>query len=245
GIYVYDDTVNVSEGDKVRVYGSVTEFNDLTQVSSITNVITCGTGFTVPPASVQLPLADLADWENYEGMLVTVSDASDSNLVVADQFNLDNFGEMIVATQTLYQPTHLHAPASAGEDTATDLNNRSKVIVDDGSGISGPNPVPHYEGNPATHIRMGDLIAPVTGVVSYGFNAYRVHYTEPLSFTSVNPRPATVPEVGGRLKVGSFNVLNYFNGDGLGGGFPTPRGAGTAAEFALQTDKLVVAILKL
>jgi hypothetical protein len=92
---------------------------------------------------------------------------------------------------------------------------------------------------------MGDSVAPITGVVSYGFNNYRVHYTEPLSFTQVVTRPTDVPAVGGRLKVGSFNVLNYFNGDGLGGGFPTSRGADTLAEFNLQTTKLVAAILKL
>nr|MBA3242765.1 ExeM/NucH family extracellular endonuclease [Acidobacteriota bacterium] len=40
-----------------------------------------------------------------------------------------------------------------------------------------------------------------------------------------------------------FNVLNYFNGDGLGGGFPTSRGATTAAEFARQRSKIIAAII--
>ncbi len=35
------------------------------------------------------------------------------------------------------------------------------------------------------------------------------------------------------------NVLNYFNGDGQGGGFPTSRGASNAAELARQRDKLL------
>ncbi len=37
-------------------------------------------------------------------------------------------------------------------------------------------------------------------------------------------------------------MLNYFNGDGLGGGFPTARGADTAEELSRQTAKLVSAI---
>ena len=44
------------------------------------------------------------------------------------------------------------------------------------------------------------------------------------------------------LRVASFNVLNYFNGDGMGGGFPTARGANTAAEFERQAAKIVSAI---
>jgi len=37
-------------------------------------------------------------------------------------------------------------------------------------------------------------------------------------------------------------VMNFFNGDGSGGGFPTSRGADTAAEFARQRTKLITAI---
>ena len=36
-----------------------------------------------------------------------------------------------------------------------------------------------------------------------------------------------------------MNVLNYFNGDGLGGGFPTARGAETPVELDRQEDKIV------
>ena len=40
--------------------------------------------------------------------------------------------------------------------------------------------------------------------------------------------------ISGSLKVAAFNVLNYFNGDGQGGGFPTSRGANSAVEFDRQ-----------
>jgi hypothetical protein len=43
--------------------------------------------------------------------------------------------------------------------------------------------------------------------------------------------------------VASFNVLNYFNGDGAGGGFPNSRGANTPSEFTRQRDKTITAIL--
>jgi predicted extracellular nuclease len=39
------------------------------------------------------------------------------------------------------------------------------------------------------------------------------------------------------LRIVSANLLNYFNGDGRGGGFPTERGARTPQEFAAQRDR--------
>ena len=59
---------------------------------------------------------------------------------------------------------------------------------------------------------------------------------------TTNPRTPAPAPVGGNLKVASFNVLNFFNGDGLGGGFPTSRGANTQFEFDRQQAKEVSAL---
>ena len=64
----------------------------------------------------------------------------------------------------------------------------------------------------------------------------------PIEFDHTNPRPATPEDVGGEVQVAAFNVLNYFNGDGAGGGFPTARGAETPFEFERQRDKIIAAI---
>ena len=66
--------------------------------------------------------------------------------------------------------------------------------------------------------------------------------TAPVNFTHTNPRPAAPDAVGGNLKVASFNVLNFFNGDGAGGGFPTARGANTPFEFQRQRAKEISAL---
>jgi predicted extracellular nuclease len=39
-----------------------------------------------------------------------------------------------------------------------------------------------------------------------------------------------------------MNLHNYFNGDGKGQGFPTPRGAETMAEFNKQRKRIGAAI---
>jgi predicted extracellular nuclease len=48
--------------------------------------------------------------------------------------------------------------------------------------------------------------------------------------------------VAGGLHVAAFNLENFFNGDGQGGGFPTLRGARTLAEHQAQKAKLVTTI---
>jgi predicted extracellular nuclease len=48
--------------------------------------------------------------------------------------------------------------------------------------------------------------------------------------------------VPGDRRIVGLNVLNLFNGDGQGGGFPTERGAATAADHARQQAKLVATL---
>ena len=67
----------------------------------------------------------------------------------------------------------------------------------------------------------------------------------PIEFDHTNPRPASPADVGGDVRAAAFNVLNYFNGNGAGGGFPTERGATTAFEFDRQRDKIIAAITEL
>jgi predicted extracellular nuclease len=99
---------------------------------------------------------------------------------------------------------------------------------------------------------MGDTVSGLTGVLDFDFNEFRVRSIENgpgvNDFTSANPRPAAPADVGGTLKVASFNVLNYFttldDGGRTDNGFE-PRGAETPAEFARQTEKLVNVLLAL
>ncbi|MFM9701379.1 hypothetical protein, partial [Streptomyces europaeiscabiei] len=75
---------------------------------------------------------------------------------------------------------------------------------------------------------------------------YRIHPTVQPEFTATNPR-TDAPELhsDANLRIASFNVLNYFNGDGQGGGFPTSRGADSEQELIRQQAKLVSAITAL
>jgi uncharacterized protein len=71
---------------------------------------------------------------------------------------------------------------------------------------------------------------------------WRLQLTDPIGKVEQAPRPLSPPELDGDIRIASFNVLNYFNGDGQGGGFPTERGAETPAAFARQRAKIVAAL---
>ncbi len=241
GIFVFDPApllADVRVGQRVRVTGTVTESFNQTQVNA-TQVINCGETAVVTPTEVTLPFASAAFAERYEGMLITMS----QTLTVTEVFNLGRFGEAVLSSGgRLYIPTNVvepGAPANA-QQAANDLN---RIILDDGLSIQNPDPTPYLFDEPT--LRVGDSVTGLTGVLGYGFNTYRIQPVNDPNFVRANPRSAMPPNVGGTLRVASFNVLNYFNGDGLGGGFPTPRGANTLEEFERQRDKIIAAIVAL
>ena len=79
--------------------------------------------------------------------------------------------------------------------------------------------------------------------MDFRFGSYRIQPVGAVNFIATNLRTPAPAAVGGNLKVASFNVLNYFNGNGLGGGFPTcARGGDTLFEFDRQEAKIVSAL---
>jgi predicted extracellular nuclease len=251
GLFVFHRNTDVSVGDLVEVTGEVVEFHGLTELSNVSEVAIKGSHEPLAPLSVTLPLADPSDWERYEGMLVTLSGAS-GELVATEVYHLGRGGLVMLADERLVQFTQANAPATAGYQAHLRDVARRSILLDDGSLRQNPDPIRYSTtGDELTAhdtLRVGDATAAVTGVVTYSYSgwgddAYRLHATEPVDFSPANARPQDPPAVDGKLKVASFNVLNFFNGDGQGGGFPTSRGADSEFELERQLDKLVSAIV--
>ena len=251
GLFVFDGsapTVDVAVGDLVRVAGTVGEFNGSTQLSDVT-VTVVGPVALPTPATVTLPVASLDELEAVENMSVRLPQA----LTVSEAFNFDRFGEVVLGLppdglDRIPQYTAFYGTDPAGFTAYQDLIRRSTVTLDDGLTAQNPNPVRHPNGAPFTvdnRFRAGDTVTDAAGVLAFSFGAYRIQPTEPATVTPANPRPAEPGVVAGSHRTGAFNVLNYFNGDGAGGGFPTSRGADTPAELQRQTAKLVAAIVGL
>ncbi|MDF2178850.1 ExeM/NucH family extracellular endonuclease [Aliiglaciecola sp. CAU 1673] len=242
GLFVYTNSSTglPVEGTLVRVMGNVAEFYNKTQLAQSEAALDCGAA-AVSPAVVSLPFANASSAEALEGMLVTF----EQNLTVTDNYNLGRYGEVTLSNGRVYIPTNLHLPGSAEAQALAAQNTLNRILLDDG--VSGQNPVnviyPTGGLSASNTLRTGDMVTSLTGVVDYNFNEYRVVPTQAPTFVQANARTAAPELAQGNLKIASLNVLNFFNGDGQGGGFPTARGADTAQEYTRQLDKLVSALV--
>ncbi len=244
GIFVFEGSfgTNVSVGDTVRVRGSVTEFFDLTELNDLTDLTICASGSTLPTAAAPtLPVSSIGEWERWEGMAVTFG----QTLYVSGNFNQGRFGEVDLSVGgPLDNPTNVVEPGAAAV-ALQDLNDRSRIQLEDGSTRQNPVPPPYFVFDGT--LRTGDSVDGLTGVLSYSFGNYEVHPTATVAFDQTNPRPG-VPDVGSDLTVASFNVLNYFTTIDTGAPICGPngdqgcRGADSADELARQKAKIVAAI---
>ena len=251
GIFVFVDAApDVMVGDVVRVTGTVAEFENSgtsqTQLAEPTDVVSCGAGVLPEAVALTLPFESVGGLEAFEGMLVTFPQA----LTIAEYFNYDRFGETVLALplpdQVLpFQPTAVEEPGSAEAAALADYLESARITLDDGRASQNPASPRHPNGELFTlenTFRGGDTVANATGVLDHSFGRYRLQPTTGADYTPLNPRSETPDEVGGSLKVASFNVLNLFNGDGAGGGYPTPRGADDEDEYLRQQAKIVAAL---
>ena len=260
GIFVYSSSPDVNIGDYVRVSGYVDEYGDpfenqtLTEITGVTDLEICSSGYSITPTPLSLPLAAIADLEAYEGMLVTFP----QSLYITEYYNFDRYGEIVVAAERQFQPTALYEPGSPEAAQLLDLNLRSRIKVDDGRGSQNPDPALHPNGSTfdlTNLFRGGDVLTNLTGVVDYYYDdyydvgEYKIQPTMGADYINANSRPPAPDDVGGTLKVASFNVLNYFTtlDDGVNdicgpSGDMECRGADTALEFTRQRDKIIAAL---
>ncbi|RFA13612.1 hypothetical protein B7R22_13240 [Subtercola boreus] len=281
GIFVYlaGTPLSARIGDYLQVSGLVSEFGGLTQLSPPTAgaiVPLDPTGVTPPlPAATKYPATD-SDRESLEGMLIQpAGDFTVTGLQSSAQYGQI---ELAAGTVPLAAPASVAAVGSA-EYAATVSNNRARAVwLDDGattsftSAAGSAKPLPYLSGP----VRVG---APVTFthpvVLDYRNSAWRFQPTtevtganeataSPARFGST--RTAAPTDVGGSIRLGTFNVLNFFptTGDERSGctyfsdraGSPVTvnnsdapgcgvRGAATRAHFLQQQSKIVSAILAL
>ena len=225
----------VSVGRSLHVRGTVVERDagrgTLTALRSV----------SISPLEVRIDMpraaritAPPADWERYEGMRVRIA----APLTVAGTHRLERDGELLVNFgERLRTPSDAVAPGDAARAMAAD-NARRTLRVDDGSAAERPETVwflPKDAG-----LRSGSRVARLEGVVDQRGGGYLLMPTTTPKFRPAQaPRP---PKVGGDVRIASFNLENFFNGDGRGGGFPTPRGARNPAELDAQLGRLVATI---
>lgn len=257
GVFIFDGGATFAGdiGDVVFVAGTAGEFSGVTQITA-SEVGACDdiAGELPPAADLPLPLAPTsraAALEPLESMRVTHEE-----LTVTEFFNLERFGELLLSADGVLQtPTNVHLPGSPDAVQLAADNAAATITLDDGrtgqnlNRLGTDDLLPYVAAGET--LRIGDQLFDHVAVLHFGFNVWRLQpvdidaITAELAANRTRPRPESPPDVGGTLNVASFNVLNYFDGDGQGGGFPTTRGATTASELERQTEKLVDAITRL
>lgn len=283
-VFVYGGTGGFGDatprvGDLVEVVGVPGEFNGLTQLNASTlpsEVVVVGEPTVEVKARAFALPATAAEREMYEGELVAPTDT----YTVSNNFNLNNFAEigLAVGDTPLLTPTEVAAAADTDAIAAVKADNFARgVAIDDGATW---NYLTSYNGialpwitkdQPVRVNASATITEPV--VFDYRNNAWKYQPTTQLRAgaqapaTFENTRTAAPEEVGGNLKLATFNVLNYFTTTGQdwvasGNGRTCtyfndregnpiganrcdpngPRGAATDASFERQQQKIVAAI---
>jgi len=212
-------------GAMVRVTGEVEEAGErrdtLTALAGSVEATLCSSGHDLPLTEVSLPL-DNAARESLEGMRIQV----DGRLTVTDVYQLDKGRFTLSGSGIQYVPTEVVTP---GRESGELLRrNRAAAL---------PAQLP---GNPAA-MASGAVFDGAAGVLAHDQRGKRLALPSvPAHEDPALPQP--VPAPAGALRVVGMNLHNYFNGDGRGHGFPTPRGAETPEEFQRQRARIGAAI---
>lgn len=265
-IFVFCDAcaVDVSEGDVVEVIGIQEEFFDMSQLDvpaagsdGSISIKSSNMLSLVTPDTISLPLSgpydDATTLESKEGMLVYFEDT----LTVTEFFQLGRYGQLILSPDgKQIQYTQHNAPDATGYAAHIDSIEKNRIILDDYNNRQNDSCVlhPHPGFGAENIVRGGYTIDSLVGVLHWswagqsGTNAWRVRpqMSNHIEFDSTgNPRKPAPDAMQGDIKLASFNVLNLFNGDGTGGGFPTSRGADSPVEYDQQMAKIAKAIATL
>ncbi|WP_104177873.1 ExeM/NucH family extracellular endonuclease [Cryobacterium sp. Y50] len=275
GVFAYSNsaTANVQIGDHVQVVGTVVEFFGMTEVTfgTVDDVVQLtDPAVSVTPATVSLPTS-MQQRETLEGMLI----APQGDFTVTNNYTTNQYAEIGLAAGTtpLVNPTVAALPGSAEYTAAIAANAARAVTLDDGAStnfLSSTNqgtPVPYL--TVADPLRIGAAVTFSKPVIfDYRNAAWKFQPTAALTAanaatvqpaTFANTRTDAPEDVGGDIRLASFNVLNYFStvGDSLSGcsyyndraGNPITvrsgcdaRGAANTVNFERQQAKIVSAI---
>ncbi len=223
GLYLFGSSFasspDVAVGDTLEVTGTVTEFNGLTQIQP-TAWQDAATAGTVTPTPVTFPLTE-TQRESLEGMLV---DATAGTYTVTNNYATNTFGELGLAAgdTVLPQPTNEVRPRTTAYDRLVAQNAGRLITLDDGksanftSGANRELPVPWLTAS--NEVRTGASVTiddPL--VLDYRNNLWKLQPTVPFAagdesatVASASTREVAPNDVGGAIKLASFNVLNYF-----------------------------------
>lgn len=231
--------VSLHTGDRVRVIGRVLEL-DTGRGSHLTALDPEAARVLGPGRTETLVLdAPPADWSRYEGMRIGIGRA----LTLADTDDIAQDGRALVAFDgPLWQPGERAAPGSDAARAIAADNARRRLWLDDGRIVGAPALDAGVLPPGYAQARSGSTLEGVEGVLDARDGGWRLQLTATPTLHAAAREPAPQAGDASDLRIAAFNLENLFNGDGHGGGFPTPRGARDAVEYQRQQAKLIATI---
>lgn len=227
-------------------------------------------GLNVPTSVLQVNEGEsLAQAMNrYEGMRVRLDSSSDLHLTRNYGFDYKVYRNNVeLAHKTpLIKPTQIHVASSADAVALATKNGSNRLVVE--SDNKAPDGVlPWFLGWDADqgYLRLGDQLTGLEGVIVYNKDAFRLVVPGDVTLTAgalqrspeEDRQDAPARLSGSDLRIGSFNVLNYFTShSSIGGALNVlckdqtdadsakgcNRGAKSQPEFEKQRTKIVNAI---
>jgi 5'-nucleotidase len=215
--------VTVHIGQYVEVTGSVSEFSGLTELNvADADVQDLGTppAGGVTPLSIAYPTTD-ADREAHESELIAPTD----HFTVTDNFDTNQFGEIGLATgdHQLIQPTDVYpAGDTADIQHVLDDNHARLVTLNDGSSwnfLTTDKNTPMTWLTPDNPVRIGStatLQQPM--ILDFRNSLWELQPTSQVTgdghewatFSDTRAANQAPQAVGGDLRLGTFNVENFF-----------------------------------
>ena len=239
-LFIYTNRKAGNMGDRIRVTGRVKEYHGLTELTQVSGLKVCGREKLPRAIPVSLPWpADRAP-ENLENMLVRFV----KPLSIIGAYSFARYGEITLASEPQVTPTQVMPPGPKALAMA-EQQSLHRLFLDDGKSIRDPRPLPWpsqplMEGKP---VRAGDRLNGLTGILDFRFGHWRLQSTEKPRLTEPSQRPsAPVRSPRTTLRLVTYNLHNFFNGDGRGTGFGQSRGARNPSQLNLQTSRLIATL---
>jgi predicted extracellular nuclease len=227
-IFIEDPILShdVSPGQMMIISGQVSELgkarDTLTALTGVSSHQLCDADIDLPQTYVELPL-DSIQREAMEGMRITL----DQYLTVSDVYKLYRGEATLSAKGVLRVPTEDGTPGPSAVSTAKNNREWSVRIVTSGA--------------TRAELLHGATVIRTTGIMGNNGKGQVLLLEHPLNNRLPDSPGLKAPEKN-NIRVVSFNLLNFFNGDGRGGGFPTERGAKTHDDFLAQANRIRSAI---
>ena len=228
-------------------------------------------GLNVPTSVLQVNEGEsLAQAMNrYEGMRVRLDSSSDLHLTRNYGFDYKVYRNNVeLAHKTpLIKPTQLHVANSADAVALATKNGSNRLVVESDSNKVPDGVIPWFPELDADqgYLRLGDQLTGLEGVIVYNKDAFRLVVPSDVTLTAgallrspeEDRQDAPARLAGSDLRIGSFNVLNYFTShSSIGGALNIlckdqadadnakgcNRGAKSQPEFEKQRTKIVNAI---